>query len=301
MSRGAGQAMRQEATPPAPQLMPGSLCEIWGALNVTPDSFSDGGQFFEPVRALARAQEMLREGADVIDVGGESSRPAGATYGEGSMHVPVEEELARVLPVVRALARAGHRVSVDTVKAEVARAVLDEGAQIINDVSCGQGPELLERVARSGAELVLMHNRGRGQVSPPFTVYGFVVADVARELEEARERAERAGVPRARIWFDPGVGFAKTAAQSMAVLAALPRLVALGQRVLVGASRKSFIAKVAATPEGREPAPNERLPGTLASVLAAAHDGAHAVRVHDVAEAWQALAFDRALLEARPC
>ncbi|NOY90290.1 MAG: dihydropteroate synthase [Deltaproteobacteria bacterium] len=298
MSRGAVQAVEHAAEAPVP-LPAGHVCEIWGVLNITPDSFSDAGLFLDPGAALARAEAMLREGAQVIDVGGESSRPAGACYGEGFSEVPVAEELERVTPVVRALAHGGHRVSVDTVKPEVARAALHEGAQIINDVSCGRSHELLDVVAQAGSELVLMHTRGRGEVEPPFSVYADVVQDVLTELELAAQRAQRAGVARSKIWFDPGLGFAKTAAQSLSLLAALPTLVAAGPRVLVGSSRKSFLARFGSARDGARPAPGERLPASLASVLASARAGAQAVRVHDVAEAWQALSFDRALNEAR--
>jgi len=300
MSRGAGQAVEHAAEASVPPLPAGRVCEIWGVLNVTPDSFSDAGLFLDPGAALARAEVMLGEGAQVIDVGGESSRPAGACYGEGFSEVSIAEELERVTPVVRALVRGGHRVSVDTVKPAVAHAALAQGAQIINDVSCGQSHELLEAVAQAGAELVLMHTRGRGEVEPPFSVYADVVQDVLMELELAAQRAQRAGVARSKIWFDPGLGFAKTAAQSLSLLAALPSLVGAGRPVLVGASRKSFLAHFGAARDGAQPAPGERLPATLASVLASARAGAQAVRVHDVAEARQAVSFDRALNEARP-
>lgn len=274
---------------------PSSRCEVWGVLNVTPDSFSDGGRWLDPARAAAHGLSMVGVGADVVDVGGESSRPAGATYGAGAVRVPVQEELRRVVPVIEALAARSLRVSVDTVKAEVARAALAAGARVVNDVSCGQSPALLEAVAAGGAELVLMHTRADGRVDPSTTGYGDVVAEVRAELEAAVERAVRAGVPRERVWIDPGIGFAKTPAQSLALLGRLDVLVATGHRVLVGASRKSFIARAVA-PAGEEgPRAEERLGGSLAALTAAVLAGAAAVRVHDVRESVQAVRLAEAI------
>jgi len=261
---------------------------VWGILNVTPDSFSDGGRHDDTLRAIAHAERMLAEGADVIDVGGESSRPAGKTYGQGAARVPVEEELRRVLPVVEALARRGVCVSVDTVKAEVARAALAAGARIVNDVSCSASEALLDAVAEAGAELVVMHNREDGRVDERTTRYGDVVAEVLAELEAAVERAVARGVARERIWLDPGLGFAKTAAQSVILLGNLDALVAREYPVLVGASRKAFIARTVTEPGASEPPPTERLGGSLACVTASALAGAAAVRVHDVRESVQA-------------
>lgn len=282
---------------PTGQTAPAGECQIWGTLNVTPDSFSDGGRYLEPGPALARAERMVADGATVVDVGGESSRPAGNTYGEGFEHVPADEELRRVLPVVSALVERGVRVSVDTVKAEVASACLDAGASIINDVSGGASEGLLRAVAEADAELVLMHTRGKGEVRPPFSVYGEVVDDVASELLRAADRAVASGVAPERLWLDPGIGFAKTAEQSLRLLAGLPKLVALGMPVLVGASRKSFIAETAPAADGQRPPPLERLGGTLVSAVVAARAGARAVRVHDVAQTWQALSMWRALAQ----
>lgn len=262
--------------------------EVWGVLNVTPDSFSDGGLYDDPARALDRAARMLADGAGVIDVGGESSRPPGRTYGAGAVRVPLEEELRRVIPVVTALAARGARVSVDTVKPEVARAALLAGARVVNDVSCGADAALLDAAAEAGAELVLMHTRGGGRVDAQTTAYRDVVGDVGAELDAAVERALARGVPRARIWIDPGLGFAKTAEQSLTVLANLDALVAREYPVLVGASRKSFIAKTVARAGTSEPPPDDRLGGSLACVVAAALSGAAAVRVHDVRESVQA-------------
>ncbi len=268
-------------------------------LNVTPDSFSDGGRFDDASRALSHAARMHAEGADVIDVGGESSRPPGRTYGDGAAHVPADEELSRVLPVVETLVADGVRVSVDTVKGVVAEAALAAGAAIINDVSCGADPTLLAAVAAAGGEVVLMHTRGGGRVDASTTGYGDVVAEVLEELFRAVERARAAGIARERIWIDPGVGFAKTAAQSVALLGNLDAFVATGYPVLVGASRKSFIARTVAAKGGREPAPAERLGGSLAAVTAAVMAGARAVRVHDVAESAQAARLTEAFRARR--
>jgi dihydropteroate synthase len=235
----------------------------------------------------------------VIDVGGESTRPSGKTYGEGARPVSVEEELARVLPVVQALVARGVCVSIDTTKSEVAALACAAGARFVNDVSCGHTPALLERTAEAGVELVLMHNRGRGEQSAENTRYEDVVSEVRGELLSAVERAVSAGVERARIWIDPGIGFAKTARQSIALLARTDVLVATGQRVLVGPSRKSFIAEVAKDARGEPPSALDRLGGTAATVATAVLLGAHAVRVHDVAEMRQAALLGRALREAR--
>jgi dihydropteroate synthase len=269
---------------------------VWGVLNATPDSFSDGGRFLDPERALLHASSMLADGADVIDVGGESSRPAGRTYGTGAAEVPAEEEIRRVVPLIERLV-VDHRarVSVDTVKGEVARRALAAGAVIVNDVSGGEDPDLLEAAAEAGAELVLMHNRGRGEISAPNTAYLDVVADVVRELEAKASRAVRAGVPRERIWIDPGIGFAKTATQSVTLVAHTKELVATGYKVLVGTSRKSFIAETAPSPSGERPAPDARVGGTAATVTAAVMGGAHAVRVHDVATMRQAVLLGQAM------
>ncbi|MGF1465668.1 MAG: dihydropteroate synthase [Sandaracinaceae bacterium] len=270
---------------------------MWGVLNVTPDSFSDGGRYLDPAPAVDHAERMLAEGASVIDIGGESSRPAGRTYGEGAVRVSAEEELCRVIPVLRELRRRTPApISVDTVKGAVARAALAEGASIINDISGGSDPTLLRAVAEANADLVLMHNRGQGEVTAANTAYGDVVEDVARELAAAAARAIDAGVDGARLLLDPGIGFAKTAEQSLRLLGALDRFVGMGRRVLVGASRKSFIASVVPGPDGGPPAPQERLGGSLAAVVRAAVAGCHAVRVHDVYPSVQAVRVAEATL-----
>ena len=268
--------------------------ELWGVLNVTPDSFSDGGRYLGK-SAVEHGRTLQREGADVVDVGGESSRPAGKTYGAGFEPVPVDEELRRVLPVIEALAAEGIRMSIDTVKPEVAAAALRVGAGIVNDVQCARNPRLAEAAAAAGADYVIMHNRGRGEVSPPNTVYENVTDDVIQELLAAAERVERAGVPRRSVWLDPGLGFATTASQSVELLSSLGRFRKTGYRVLVGPSRKSFIAELAPTPSGGRPPPDDRLGGTAAAVAMCAAADVDAVRVHDVRVMKQVVAVARSL------
>jgi dihydropteroate synthase len=276
-----------------------AACEIWGVLNVTPDSFSDGGAYLGVDAALAQAARLLRDGATVIDVGGESSRPPGSTYGQVA-GVSEAEELRRVLPVIEGLRAVGARISVDTVKAGVAAQALRAGAAILNDVSCGRSEQLLRVAAESGAELVLMHNRGRGERSAANVRYGDVTRDVRDELMAAVDRAVSAGVRAEQIWIDPGIGFAKTAAQSVELLARIDQLAATGQRVLVGASRKSFIAERAPLASGDAPTAQQRLGGSAAALTLAVYLGAHGVRVHDVLEMRQAALLAAQLREARP-
>jgi dihydropteroate synthase len=273
-------------------------CEVWGVLNVTPDSFSDGGAFLSVDAALHHAARMLREGAAVLDVGGESSRPPGTTYGQVPA-VTEAEELRRVIPVIEGLRALGARVSIDTVKARVAERALRAGAEIINDVSCGRSEALLSVAAASGCELVLMHNRGRGERSAANTRYKDVVADVRDELMAAVDRAVTAGCTPSQIWIDPGVGFAKTAHQSLALIAHTEVLVATGQRVLVGPSRKSFIGELAPLATGESPSPQQRVGGTAAAVAISVMQGAHAVRVHDVLALRQASLLAACVREAR--
>jgi dihydropteroate synthase len=213
--------------------------------------------------------------------------------------VPVFEELRRVLPAIQHAVARGAKVSIDTVKPEVARQALSAGARIVNDVSCASNPDLLQVVAEAGAELVIMHNRGRGERDGDNVRYADVTCEVSSELGQAVERAVAMGVAREDIWLDPGIGFAKTGAQSASLIAATHELVALGYRVLMGPSRKSFIAELAPRADGRAPQAGERLPGTLAAVLLCALGGCHAVRVHDVAETHQALAVLGACVRRR--
>jgi len=260
---------------------------VMGVLNVTPDSFSDGGRFTGPGEALEAAMAMVEDGADIVDVGGESTRP-------GAREVPESEELRRVLPFVRA---AAHRLpvplSVDTRKAGVARAALSEGAAIINDVSAlAHDPEMGAAVAQAGAGVVLMHMRGSPETMASLARYRDVGAEVAAELREAVARALRAGVAPGRMVVDPGIGFAKNAEHSLALLGDLGAVVSLGYPVLVGPSRKSFLGAVLGAPADR------RVPGTAAACVMAYLGGARIFRVHDVAPVRQALAVADAAMRA---
>jgi len=241
-----------------------------GILNVTPDSFSDGGLYSSVPSAIAHAHRMVDEGADVIDVGGESTRP-------GAEEVPADEEVRRVAPVVEAVAALGVAVSVDTRKAPVARAALDAGAIAVNDVSGGVfDPEMLPLVAERGCDVVLMHMRGSPQTMDSLVGYADVVAEVGEELSRRVAAAVAAGVARERIWLDPGLGFAKSPDQSLELLARVDVLRSLGHPVLVGPSRKRFVGHVT----GGDPA--DRLEGTAAAVAWCAMSGVEMVRVHDV-------------------
>jgi len=245
-----------------------------GILNVTPDSFADGGLYADPAYAIEAGLRMIAAGADILDIGGESSRPGAA---------PVEdaEELRRVLPVIELLAsHAEVVVSIDTYKAAVAREAVRRGAAIVNDISALQNDTAMASfVASSGAAVVLMHNRGRSRDMYCHAVYEDVGADIVRDLENALGRADTAGVPRGSVILDPGLGFAKQAAHSYAALASLHRLAALGRPILSGPSRKSFLKDAV----GDVP-PAEREWGTAAAVAASVLLGAHIVRVHAVGE-----------------
>ncbi|HSN16082.1 MAG TPA: dihydropteroate synthase [Anaeromyxobacteraceae bacterium] len=249
---------------------------IMGVVNATPDSFSDGGRYLALADAVAGAERMAEEGADLIDLGGESTRP-------GAPAVAVDEELRRIIPVIERLRTRGFRlpISVDTSKGVVARAALAAGADIVNDVRGGEDPHLLAVVAAAGAPCVLMHSRGAAGDTQR-AVYRDVVADVVDELRAAILRAEAGGVAPDGIVIDPGLGFSKTAGQNLALLRGLDALRALGKPLLVGPSRKSFIGAVTGAPVG------ERLAGTLAAVTACVLAGVEIVRVHDVREARQA-------------
>jgi dihydropteroate synthase len=261
---------------------------LMGVVNVTPDSFSDGGRYLEPEAAVAHGLRLAEEGADLIDVGGESTRP-------GATPVPAEEELRRVLPVIRGLRAQGLGVpiSIDTWKGAVARAALATGADLVNDVTGLSDPDLGAAVAAAGAPVVLQHTRGTPADMASRASYGDVMAEVIAELGEALRRADAAGIPRERIILDPGIGFAKDAAQSVELMARLGELRALGRPLLVGPSRKRFVAALAG---GAGPA--DRLPGTLAAVVACVLAGAELVRVHDVAATRQATTVAAAIREA---
>jgi dihydropteroate synthase len=281
---------------PSGTLVLGERTLVMGVLNVTPDSFSDGGLFLDPAAAAARALEMQRAGADLLDIGGESTRP-------GAEGVAAEVELDRVLPVLRALrGRLKIPVSIDTAKAEVAGAALDAGAEIINDVTALRADPGLAHVARrAGVPLVLMHMRGTPRTMQQGPFARDILRDVARGLREAAARARRAGVRRSQIILDPGIGFGKTFDQNYELLAHLGRLAALGYPLLVGTSRKAFIGATLGS-AGLQPGtvpPDQRVWGTAATVTAAILGGAHIVRVHDVAEMAQVARVADALARAR--
>lgn len=262
---------------------------LMGVCNITPDSFSDGGLFLAPEAARARVDQLLAEGADLIDVGGESTRP-------GAMPVPPGEQIARVADVVRYAVACGACVSVDTMSAEVAAACLDLGASAVNDVSCLREGALAGVVARAGAALILMHTRGRpvemqGFGAYPETGYGDVVREVCAEWELAAQRARSLGVPADAIVMDPGLGFAKSALQSVELLARVKEIVdAVRVPVAIGASRKSFLAAV-------DPGAvaTDRLGASVAAALHAAHAGVAVLRVHDVRATRQAVDLTRRL------
>jgi dihydropteroate synthase len=246
---------------------------VMGILNVTPDSFSDGGRWFETRPAITRGHEMISEGVDVVDVGGESSRP-------GAAPVPVDEELNRVIPVIEALA-GRVRLSVDTTKVAVADAAVEAGATLINDVSASLWPV----AARHRVGWVAMHRKGTPATMQRRPRYGDVVAEVTTMLSERADRARAAGVD--EVWIDPGIGFGKTVDHNLQLLGALDRLVATGLPVMVGTSRKSFLGAVAPTGGSRTPV-DERLPASLATATWAMEQGVGMVRVHDVSATVQA-------------
>jgi dihydropteroate synthase len=253
-----------------------TLPRVMGIVNVTPDSFSDGGRYLDPERAVAHGLELLADGASVLDVGGESTRPGATTVG-------VDEELRRVLPVVEALS-AHARVSIDTRKAEVARAAVAAGATLVNDVSA----ELWPVAAELGVGWVAMHMRGEPGTMQDAPAYGDVVAEVCAFLEERATLADKAGVP--EIWVDPGFGFGKSAEHNLTLLAHLDRVVDLGWPVLVGTSRKATLGRILADSDGSvDPVPpDDRLAGSIATEVWAMQHGAAMVRAHDVRAAVQA-------------
>jgi dihydropteroate synthase len=248
-----------------------------GIVNVTPDSFSDGGRYADPARAIAHGLALVAEGADLVDVGGESTRP-------GAEPVSVDDELARVVPVVEGLAGRA-RVSVDTAKPEVARAAVAAGASVINDVTASLAPV----AAEVGAGWIAMHMQGTPRTMQADPTYGDVVAEVEAHLLACAARAAELGV--GEVWIDPGIGFGKRAEHNWALLAALPRLVASGVPVAVGTSRKAFLGAALGRADGAEgPTPvDDRLEGSVATAVAAAADGVALVRVHDVAATVAAL------------
>jgi len=260
------------------------VTQLMGVVNVTPDSFSDGGLYLDPAAAVAHGRELAEAGAEILDVGGESTRPGAEPVGE-------DEELRRVVPVIQGLSNSGCRISVDTSKAPVAAAALDAGAEIVNDVTALRGdPEMASLCAERGATVVLMHMLGDPRTMQEDPRYDDVVADVRAFLAERLEAAVAAGVDEGRVWLDPGIGFGKTAAHNMELLRRLGELRELGRPLVVGTSRKSFIGKVDGSPADR------RLGGTIASSVLAAAAGADVLRVHDVDEMRQALTVATAIL-----
>jgi dihydropteroate synthase len=268
-----------------------------GVVNVTPDSFSDGGRWFTPGAALAHGLGLLDDGADLLDIGGESTRP-------GARRVPVDDELARVLPVIDALVARGATVSVDTTRARVAREAVEHGAAIVNDVSGGLADgAMYEVVAETGAVYVAMHWRGHADVMDSLDSYEDVVTDVRRELADRVVALRAAGVRDDQVVLDPGLGFAKPGASNWPLLARLRELVADGFPVLVGASRKRFLGHLLAHPDGTPAPPLARDGATAAVTALAAAAGAWCVRVHEVkgsadavrvAAAWRAAEHTRA-------
>ena len=253
--------------------------KLLGVVNVTPDSFSDGGRWLDPGAAVAHATTLLDEGADAVDVGGESTRP-------GSGGVSLDEELRRVIPVIRGIlaARPGAVVSVDTSKAAVARAALDVGATWVNDVTGLGDPDMAGVCARAGANLVVMHLRGTPATMQDDTRYADLVGEVADQLRQRARQAEAAGVARERIVVDPGLGFGKDPLDNPALIAAVPRFKALGYPVMIGASRKGFVGRLTGVTQAAD-----RVFGSVGAALAAAEAGADWLRVHDVRATREAL------------
>jgi dihydropteroate synthase len=256
---------------------------VMGVLNVTPDSFSDGGRFNDPKIATNHAIQMISDGADIIDIGGESTRP-------GSERISVQEELDRVIPVISALADFGAAISIDTMRVEVARAAIAAGACIVNDVSGGKAdPDMLGYVATLNTPYILMHWRGPSNIMNTLTNYRDVVADVTAEISQQVEVAVAAGITRNRIAIDPGIGFAKTVDQNWPILKHLDVLEGLGLPILMGASRKKFLGELLAK-DGVARESDERESATTAITTLMAARGLWAVRVHDVKPSSDAIA-----------
>lgn len=252
----------------------GERTYLMGVLNVTPDSFSDGGEFYAPAAALAQAQRLVEAGADLIDIGGQSTRP-------GAQQVSVEEELQRVLSVVQVVrSQLSVPISVDTTRAVVAQQAVEAGADMVNDISGGTfDPDMLSMVAQLGVPIVLMHIRGTPATMQQLTDYQDLIGDIHGFLEGQLAAAERAGIKRSRLIIDPGIGFAKTLEQNVEILRQLPTFRALGVPILVGVSRKSFIGRLV-----NQPDPKGRVWGTAAACCSAIAGTADILRVHDVFE-----------------
>lgn len=257
---------------------------LMGVVNVTPDSFSDGGLFRDPDAAIAQGLKLMEDGADILDIGGESTRP-------GADPVPVDEELRRVIPVVEGLAKAGGLVSIDTRRAAVMRAAIDAGAKIVNDVTALTGdPESVSVCAEADVDVVLMHMQGEPRTMQHKPVYEDVVADIHEYFQQRIANLDAAGIDTGRIAVDPGIGFGKTVDHNLELLARIDAFHSLGAPIVLGVSRKSFISKI----DRDVPAP-ERVAGSLAAAIAGWDRGAQIIRVHDVAETRQALAVWRAI------
>ncbi len=269
-----------------PVTLPGDRPAVMGILNVTPDSFSDGGLFFDTSAAIDRGLAMVAEGADIVDVGGESTRP-------GAEAVPAEEEARRVLPVIAGLADKGVIVSVDTAKAHVARLALEAGARIVNDVTAGTDPNMPQLWVDAKPTVCLMHMLGTPRTMQQDPHYTDVVTEVLDYLNQRASLAEGHGIGRDQVWIDPGIGFGKTVQHNLSLLAAIPRFVATGRPVLVGVSRKSFIGRIL---DGAPP--EHRLEGTLAVQVLAQQAGAKVLRVHDVQAALRSVRVAAAVLAA---
>ncbi|WP_211274256.1 dihydropteroate synthase [Streptomyces chattanoogensis] len=265
-------------------------CAVMGVVNVTPDSFSDGGEWFDTELAVKHGLDLVAQGADLVDVGGESTRP-------GAARVDEAEELRRVVPVVRELSAAGAVVSVDTMRASVAEQAVAAGARLVNDVSAGGAdPAMIPVVAASRVPFVVMHWRGQSIDMNNRAVYGDVVREVVDELGQSMERAVSGGIDPERIVIDPGLGFAKQAGHDLALVAQLARLRALGRPLLVAASRKRFLGRVLAGGAGAAPPPaRERDAATAAVSAIVAREGAWAVRVHEVRASADAVRVARAV------
>jgi dihydropteroate synthase len=258
-----------------------------GIVNVTPDSFSDGGAYLAPEAAIARGFEMAEEGADILDIGGESTRP-------GAVEVPAEEEIERVVPVIEGLAGVGVPISIDTSKAAVAERAIAAGAAIVNDVTALGDPAMAPLCAEAGCELILMHMRGTPRTMQHEPHYDDLLGEISAFLTERMHRAVEAGVAEEAIWLDPGIGFGKTVEHNLELIDRIGELRELGRPVVLGASRKSFIGKLG----GREV--GERLGGSLAAAVVGRLRGADVLRVHDVRATREAVLVTEAIIGERP-
>lgn len=269
-----------------------SRTHLMGVLNVTPDSFSDGGRYLDPDTAVAHALRMVDEGADIIDVGGESTRPRSTAYGEGAEPVDVTEELRRVLPVIERLARVSDvPISIDTYKAEVARRALEAGAVIVNDISGLRfDAEMADVIGQAGASVVIMHIKGTPKTMQLNPAYEDLFGEIKAYLAEGIDKARQAGIK--QIIIDPGIGFGKQLEHNLRLISGLEQFRSLGYPLLVGASRKSFIGTVLNVPV------HERVEGSLAAAVAAVLRGANILRVHDVRETKRAVAIADAIRRA---